>query len=425
MVTGLPLPAFGLRQPIWRDAGLMTVSVVAVAIAYVTTADSLAIATAASVAASTAAAMHARLAVGRWPAAVQVLAGGFAVSVLGAPPRLVGVLLITGLAGAALVVRCARRSAILRIGVWLALIAGVASASGLAADVAMPARAALMEGLAAVAGGFLSASLILTLGPMAEWAFGHVTRLSMSEWLSYEQPLLRRLTSAAPGTFQHSVNVGVLADAAAGAVGADALLARVGGLYHDVGKINAPEYFIENQHGPNPHDRLDPPESARILRAHVSDGVELVARHRMGDRIADFVREHHGTGEMRLLRDKAEALDRPPDDQAYRYPGPRPRSRETGIVMIADQIEATARAQRPEDDAACERLVRATVERIQGERQLEESGLTAADLAGVQRGFARALQAMYHRRLPYPAPPAAAVPRKLPFFRRSRGDAAS
>ena len=124
--------------------------------------------------------------------------------------------------------------------------------------------------------------------------------------------------------------------------------------------MNAPTYFIENQHGPNPHDELEPAESARILRAHVLDGVELVHRHRMGERIADFVREHHGSGEMRLLRTKAEALGQSFTEGAYRYPGPRPRSRETGILMIADQLEATARSKAPADDAECDAIVRTT-----------------------------------------------------------------
>jgi putative nucleotidyltransferase with HDIG domain len=244
---------------------------------------------------------------------------------------------------------------------------------------------------------------MLMLAPLAEGLFGHITRLTMSEWLSYEHPLLRQLASTAPGTFQHSVNVGVLADAAAGAIGADPLLARVGGLYHDVGKMNAPEYFIENQHQQNPHDDLDPSESARILRAHVVDGVDLVQRHRMGQRLADFVREHHGTSQMRLLRDKAEGLGQSVDDDTYRYPGPSPQSRETGLLMIADQLEATARSNPPGDDAQCDALVRTTMERIQGERQLDDSGLTVGDLARAERGFSRALQAMYHRRLSYPS----------------------
>jgi putative nucleotidyltransferase with HDIG domain len=283
--------------------------------------------------------------------------------------------------------------------------------------VPLPPATVLAEGIGALIGGFLSAPLMFTLAPLAEGVFGHVTRLTMSEWLSYEHPLLRRLGSAAPGTFQHSVNVGVLANAAAADLGADALLARVGGLYHDVGKLNAAAYFIENQHGPNPHDGLEPEESARILLAHVTDGLALANQHRMGERIADFVREHHGSGEMRSLRTKAEARGQSVTGDTYRYPGPRPRSRETGIVMIADQLEATARSKAPADDAECLAIVRATVARIREEGQLDTSGLTEQDLTLAERGFARALQAMYHRRLPYPPAGDEAVNRNRPSSR--------
>lgn len=370
--------------------------------------------------------MYARLAVGRWAAAVQIAAGVALVAALGAPPRLAGVMLATGLAGSELIVFNARRSAILKVGAWLASMACVLSLSAIAAAATLPPRAAILEVAAASAGGFLSASLMFMLAPLAEALFGHITRLTMSEWLSYEHPLLRQLATAAPGTFQHSVNVGVLADAAAGAIDADALLARVGGLYHDVGKMNAPAYFIENQHGPNPHDSLDPSESARILRAHVLEGAALVAGHRMGERLADFVREHHGSGEMRLLREKADALGRAFPEDEYRYPGPRPQSRETGIVMIADQLEATARANPPTDDATCDAMVRTTIERIRGEAQLDDASMTSADLALAAQGFSRALQAMYHRRLSYPTTGTGSAPRfRLLSGPRTRGTAAS
>jgi putative nucleotidyltransferase with HDIG domain len=416
---------FRFGRPTRRDFGLIGLSVAAVGASYFATAESHTLSTGTTCSVAIATAMYGRLAMGRWPSAAQLVATAALVAMLGAPPRLIGVLLITGLAASELIARHARRSAILRVGAWLALVACLTSMSGVVAAALISPRAALVEAVAAAIGAFLSAPLLLTLAPLAEGLFGHVTRLTMSEWLSYEHPLLRQLASAAPGTFQHSVNVGVLADAAAGAIGADALLARVGGLYHDVGKMNAPAYFIENQHGDNPHEALDPTESARILRAHVLDGVELVHQHRMGERIADFVREHHGSGEMRLLREKAEALAQSFSEDAYRYPGPRPRSRETGILMIADQLEATARSKAPGDDAECDAIVRSTIERIVSEGQLDESGLTKGDLALAERGFSRALQAMYHRRLPYPSSGDGTRRRRVIFPTRPRRSAAS
>jgi putative nucleotidyltransferase with HDIG domain len=381
----------------------MGLSILSVGIVYFAVSESGAWATGITSAVAAALGMYGRLALGRWRSALQIVAGAAVVSALGGTPRLVGLLLITGLVASELIVRHGHRSATFRVGGWLAFVSCLTSVSGVVAAVAVPPQVALSEAMGATIGGFLSAPLMFALAPLAEGLFGHVTRLTMADWLSYEHPLLRRLAAAAPGTFQHSVNVGVLADAAAGEIQADALLARVGGLYHDVGKINAPEYFIENQHGPNPHDALEPAESARILCAHVGDGVELVTRYGMGERVADFVREHHGTGQMRLLRSKAEATGQSVTDDAYRYPGPRPRSREAGILMIADQLEATARARAPADDAECDAIVRSTIERISAEGQLGDSGLTEPDLVTAARAFSRALQAMYHRRLSYPA----------------------
>ena len=310
---------------------------------------------------------------------------------------------MTGVAAVLLAGRCDRRTCVLRASLWVGLIGGAVGLATMVLEGTTSESAAIVA--AAAAGGpMLGAALAIIVGPILERAFGHATRLTLNEWLSYDHPLLQRLMAVAPGTFQHSVNVGLLAHAAAEAIGADGLLARVGGLYHDVGKMQAPEFFIENQTGANPHDALAPDVSARILRAHVSDGVGLIAAHHMGERIADFVREHHGVGVMRLLEAKAETA--PGTDlmpgETFAYPGPRPQSRETGIVMVADQVEATARAALPEDLASCLDVVHRTISRIDQDGQLEASGLATADLAAVERAMARAINAMYHRRLPYP-----------------------
>ncbi len=391
-------PSHPLYRSALRDAAFSAFALAGLAAVILLTDGSPAFRTAAVIGLSTAAGMHARLATGRWRAAALIVLAAALLSVMGGVPRLVGAVLIAGMAGGELIARCSRRSDVLQAGIWTGLIAGLTSLSGLAATVPLPPGLVLREALGALAGGFISAPIILTLGPPAEWLFGHITRLTMSEWLSYEAPLLRELSAAAPGTFQHSVNVGVLANAAAGAVGGDALLARVGGLYHDVGKIQAPGYFIENQHGENPHDGLEPRHSAGIIRAHVTDGVAAVRAHRMGDRIADFVREHHGTGTMRVFEEKAAALGLADPPGTYQYPGPAPRSRETAIVMIADQLEATARSSPPADAAACTAMVERTIARIRDEGQLDRSGLTPREFAAVSAAFARALQAMYHRR---------------------------
>lgn len=431
-VVSVPRPRL---QTYWRrpallgDAGFSLVTLLSVAVLYEATSQSIALATAVVLAASTAAGMHARLAMGRTPASLQIVTCGFMIALMGALPRLVGETVLTGLIGAELVARCTHRSGLIRVGLWTGGLAWFATASGLMAAVPQALGESVREALGAAAGGFVAAPLTLTVAPLAERWFGHVTRWTLNEWLSYEHPLLRDLARLAPGTFQHSVNVGVLADSAASMIGGDALLARLGGLYHDIGKVRAPEYFTENQHGPNAHDRLPPWESARIVRAHVSDGVGLIDRHRMGSRLAAFVREHHGTGRMRLFHDKAVALGATAtSEDTYRYPGPRPRSRETAIVMIADQVEATARSAPPPDEQACDGIVLRTLDRIQAEGQLAESGLTAADIERVHRGLTRSLQAMYHRRLAYPTaaastPPLKCVPVLTRWFGRRRNQA--
>lgn len=406
------LPSDRAGQIILRDAGLALVALAAIVVVYRATAG-LPLALGAVVAVATAAHMHARMAMGRSKTALLVAMSAAALFLAGAPPRVAVALLGGGLAASELIARCTRRSALLLAAAWSGALTALALAAFVAASDRSLASATLpREALLSLAGGVLAAPLIQTLGPVLEWIFGHTTRLTMSEWLSFEHPLLRELASKAPGTFQHSINVGVLAASGTGAVGGDTLLAHIGGLYHDVGKLRAPEFFIENQQGPNPHDTLPPWESARILRAHVFDGIELVRAHGMGDRVAAFVREHHGTGAMRLQREKAEALGRADHDgDTYQYPGPRPRSRETGVVMVADQLDATARSAPPADEAACRAVVDRTLERLLGEGQLADSGLSAPDLEHLRIAFTKALGAMYHRRLTYPpsgteAPPA-------------------
>jgi putative nucleotidyltransferase with HDIG domain len=398
----LQAPPRRLRHPAGGDLALLLASLGLVVLAYLGTADTPPLAAGAVLAASTATSMHARLAMGRWRAATLILGSALLLALLGAPPRVVGAAIVTSLCGSEFIARSVGRTAVLRAGVWTAAVAGMVMASGVLAAVPLSPAAAAREALGGVLGTLLGAPILLAVGSVAEWLFGHTTRLTLAEWLGFDHPLLQRLASTAPGTFQHSINVSVLAAAAADAIDADALVARVGALYHDIGKTEAPEYFIENQNDANPHDRLTPWESAEILRAHVTDGVTLVKAHRMGERVADFVREHHGTGTMRLLLDKATTLSNAPPGETYRYPGPRPQTRETALVMIADQLEATARASPPADEAACRTLVQKTIDRIQDEGELEDVALGERELPELRHAFVRSLLAMYHRRLSYP-----------------------
>ncbi len=309
--------------------------------------------------------------------------------------------LVAGLVAGHLAAECSRRQCVVRAGLLagvalapvaacLALLTGEASAGTVAWTVA-----------GALAGCALSGLTLLAVGPLFEWLFGHMTRIRLVELMNYEHPLLRRLTETTPGTFQHSVTIGLLADAAAQAVDADGLLARVGALYHDVGKTERPELFVENQHGANPHDTLAPAESARLIIGHVDAGVRLVEEHGVGERIADFVREHHGTSLVRYFLARAEAQG-PADPAAFRYPGPRPRSRETGILMIADQVEATARAMDDPTEEGLREMAQRTIDRVQAEGQLDECPLTMRELALIREAFVQVLVGAHHRRIKYP-----------------------
>jgi putative nucleotidyltransferase with HDIG domain len=243
---------------------------------------------------------------------------------------------------------------------------------------------------------------VVAFAPAVESLFAYTTRISLLEMLNYEHPLLKRLMAEAPGTFQHSVSIGILADAAAAAVDADPLLVRVGALYHDVGKLADRDLFIENQAATNPHDTLAPLESARRIRAHVEEGVRIVREYRLGERIADFVREHHGTRPIEYFLHKARTAAAAVDPADYQYPGPRPRSKETAILMIADQVEATSRAMPGASSDQRREMIASTIDRLRDEGQLDDAPVTLRDLERIREALAEVLAGMNHRRVEYP-----------------------
>lgn len=318
--------------------------------------------------------------------------------------RLTFFVLASGWVGSHLVAECSRRHCVLKAGIVTGLvsapIAAVLTALDSSAQTALAANA-----LAGLASGLTSSLIVLALGPVYELVFGHVTRIRLVELVNYQHPLLRQLTEVTPGTFQHSIGVSILADAAARAVGGDALLVRVGALYHDVGKTTQPEMFIENQHGRNPHDQLQPLESARNIIEHVTEGVRLVREHRLGSRIEDFVREHHGTSPVHYFLDRARKSGEPFDPDDFAYPGPSPRSLETLILMLADQVEATARSMAGADAAAYEAMVDRTLDRAHADRQLADSPVTFHDLAAIREALLNTLLSMTHHRITYPGQP--------------------
>ena len=261
---------------------------------------------------------------------------------------------------------------------------------------------------AAIFSGLASASIALLLQYFLAQMLGLTTALQLIEISRPDFPLLQFFLRNAPGTYQHSLQVANLAEQAAELIGADALLTRVGALFHDVGKALNPIYFIENQvpGSLNKHDELDPVESARIIIAHIHDGVGLARKYHLPRRIDDFIREHHGTMIARYQYNKAlEAAGGDAskvDIEQFRYPGPSPRSRETALLMLADGSEARARAESPQDAEGMRKIVLSTIEQAQRQGQLDNTQLTFRDLNIVTDAFVTILRGTFHPRIMYP-----------------------
>jgi hypothetical protein len=254
--------------------------------------------------------------------------------------------------------------------------------------------------------GVLSSAITLIGFFIMGGLFGVTTSLQLQELSRLDHPLLQELLRKAPGTYHHSIMVANLAEQAAEKVKANSTLIRVGAFYHDIGKMKRPPFFTENQEGISPHDALDPHSSARIIISHVTDGLEMARKHRLPDRIRDFIAEHHGDRIIKSFYMKAVEEAGENDDsvdiEKFRHVGPRPRSRETGIVMLADATEATSSALRPNSEKEIERLVNTIVGEHLSEGQLDDSGLTLGDVKIIQDSFVKTLKGRFHMRVKYP-----------------------
>jgi putative nucleotidyltransferase with HDIG domain len=252
------------------------------------------------------------------------------------------------------------------------------------------------------ANGLLSS--ILTNGslPFLEHAFGINSAVRLLELSNPGHPLLKRLLLEAPGTYHHSLLVANLAEAAAQAVGADALLARVGSYYHDIGKVRRPYFFVENQMGgENPHDKITPALSTLILTSHVKDGVEMAREFKLPEPVVAIIEQHHGTGLITFFYHKALESDAKDTvrEEDFRYDGPVPRSREAAIVMLADAVEAAVRALSDPTPGKIEGLVRKLIKDKLSDGQLDESDLNFKDLDRIAGAFVRVLAGIFHRGL--------------------------
>lgn len=259
-----------------------------------------------------------------------------------------------------------------------------------------------------VINGIGSASLTLLLQYVLSQSLGKTTALQLLDMSRPDHPLLQQMLRNAPGSYQHSLQVGNLAEQAAEAIGADGLLVRVGAIYHDCGKARNPLYFIENQvqDEGNPHDEIDPIASAQTIISHVEDGVNLARKYRLPEQVINFIREHHGTMYTHYQYSKAVKEAGNPDDvdiTLFTYPGPRPQSRETALLMLADGTEARARAEVPKDEDALRKLIDTVFEIYEQNGQLDDTNLTLRDLQDVKDSFFHTLKGTYHPRVKYPA----------------------
>ncbi len=259
--------------------------------------------------------------------------------------------------------------------------------------------------------GFIGFGVIHLL----EYLFNIITNMSLVELADYNNPILKKLSLIAPGTYHHSLMVGNLSDAASEKIGANSLLARVGAYYHDIGKLDKPEYFAENQLMQfSKHENLTPSISKMVITNHVRQGVELANNYKLNKRIIDFIQEHHGTSivfyfYMRALEEQQENI---PGEEEFRYPGPKPRSKETAIVLLADSVEAATRTLDEPQPGKIEELVHKIINNKFIDGQLDQCDLTLKNLEQIGQTFTRMLTSIYHSRIQYPEEKQNANPKK-------------
>jgi len=238
-----------------------------------------------------------------------------------------------------------------------------------------------------------------------EKLFHLTTSLTLMELNNTNTPLLRQLAQTAPGTFQHSIQVANLCDEVLYAIGGDTLLARTGALYHDIGKMTNPMYFIENQHGTyNSHNDISNVESAQIIISHVLDGIKMAQKARLPEQVIEFIRTHHGTRrtEYFYIMEKREHPDEEVDPADFSYHGPIPFSRETAVLMICDSVEAASRSLKEPDENSISNLVDNIIQKQIDDGQFQNVDLTMRDFTTIRKVLKKKLMSIYHIRIAYP-----------------------
>ena len=316
---------------------------------------------------------------------------------------------IASIVAAQQVVLCKERSTLIRAG----LITGLVNVLLILCFAIIEQNLFNFEALFNLSFGFLGGVLtgVIATGfvPLIEITFDYTTNIKLLEIADLNQPLLKELSIKAPGTYQHSIMVGNLVDAAADAVGANSLLARVSAYYHDIGKVKKATYFVENQiKGENKHEKLSPNMSSLILLAHVKDGVELAKEKRLGGAIRDIIRQHHGTSLISFFYSKAKnqhnPTSQPVSEKDFRYPGPRPQTKEAALVMLADSVEAASKTLADPTPARIQGMVQKIINSIFIDGQLDECELSLKNLHAIANSFNRILASgVFHQRIEYPS----------------------
>ncbi len=271
----------------------------------------------------------------------------------------------------------------------------------------MPAHMVLRDAMWGAANAFLATTLAFMLLPVVEFLFRLTSDVTLLELSDLNRPLLRRMQLEAPGTYHHSMVVGSLAEAAAESIGANSLLARVSAYYHDIGKLGKPEYYAENEPASSRsrHEKLTPSMSALVVKSHIAEGLELARRQRLPRAVRAAIPEHHGTMVMAFFYHKALESDPGARREDYSYPGPRPRSKETAILMLADGVEGASRALAEPTPSRIRGLVQRIIDERVRDGQLDDCDLTLQDLARIREAFIPVLTAIFHVRAPYPEAP--------------------
>jgi len=323
--------------------------------------------------------------------------------------------LISGIAASSAIAGATHRTAIIKAGLWTGLVnaaavLGILLIKMAAVEAGFQWNPVLFHLAFAFGGGILASIFVFVATPIFETLLDYATDVKLLELSNLNHPLLKELIVRAPGTYHHSHIVGVLAEAAAEAIEANPLLVKVGAYYHDIGKMKKPTYFAENvSGGKSRHEGLSPHMSALIVSSHVKEGIALAKAHKLPQTIIDMIPQHHGTKRIGLFYEKAKEKADPDvqqiEEKDFRYPGPKPQSREAGILMLADGAEASVRSLKEKSPTRIKKTVEEMIDNSFAEAQLDECDLTLKDLHEIGKAFIRILTALHHQRIAYAETP--------------------